>query len=147
MGSSGDVVSCDNKKRYSLIFFPNFTAHAECVLNIAWGERGFGVTHLSPCATCKRCDLQKRSHEVTIDCDLNISIHIQDDSRYTRVEDAISSKWLPQFAQRVPTLCCMRECRVCEPFLFDFALMPLDFVSSETSDTMHQWFCFSWKSP
>ena len=83
------------------------------------------------------CDLKKRSAEVTIDCYLNISIHIQDDTHYTRVEDAISSKWLPQFAQCVPALCRMRECRVCEPFLFNFALMPLEFVSSETSDTMH----------
>ena len=110
---------------------------------------GAGVWGHSPVAVCdlQKMRLAKRSHEVAIDCDLNISIHIQDNSRYTRVEDAISSKWLPQFAQRVPTLCCMREYRVCEPFLFDFALMPLDFVSSETSDTMHQWFCFSWKSP
>ena len=111
------------------------------------GSGGLGSLTCRRVRLAKDADLQKRSHEVTIDCDLNISIHIQDDSRYTRVEDAISSKWLPPFAQRVPTLCCMRECRVCEPFLFDFALMPLDFVSSETSDTMHQWFCFSWKSP
>ena len=58
---------------------------------------GAGVWGHSPVAVC---DLKKRSDEVTIDCYLNISIHIQDDSHYTRVEDAISSKWLPQFAQR-----------------------------------------------
>lgn len=39
---------------YSFICFPNFTAHAEFVLNIASGERGLGVTHPSPCATWKR---------------------------------------------------------------------------------------------